>query len=142
MKSLAYYDASGRKVEADEAIDNNGHLKSGFSTRVPLEMRDAMRAGGSTDDAVRATQHHVKVQALALADADNKHSWRGGAVEGDHCILDGKPAVLVKDAKGELVAQPLSPLAAKDEEAIKNAAYDEYNREARDAWRNPVGPRR
>jgi hypothetical protein len=130
-----------RRQDDDE---DDSILRDGETRRVPLLMRDAMRAEIAEDaakiaEAVRLTEARMRdeaaVQARALADAENAHAWRGGAREGDACIFDGRPGVLVKEGD-QLVARPLTAASAESRDTVMGAAYEQYDREVSERWRS------
>jgi hypothetical protein len=50
----------------------------------------------SYDSSAGVTQEYIRSQAYALADAQDRYSWKGGPQEGDECTIDGRPGRLEK----------------------------------------------
>jgi hypothetical protein len=142
MKKAKYFDKHGTEVSDDDASDGDGVLRDGFSVRVPMTMRDAMRMRDADVGATGAGEHGPI-----------------GQRPGDQCTRNGFPGTLRRGADGELFCdigrkdalpqitdghRPVNPAAGMrpgwrmltvEDRSRVHAAYDRYNTSVSNAYK-------
>ena len=155
-RRLEYRDAAGNAVSADEALDDRGILRSGYSTTIPLLMMDSMQkdVGKHFGDRRRVTERdpmgRLKATFTEEPDEDDDEDRKDNAMNtNDECIFVDSRGITFVDHRIADTRRALERLEAQQEELRKlyrdgatarQEAHEDMKREMSSAWRHDAAP--